>query len=214
MEPTLAVHAAVGGMMALVPPPPPTCLVGTLTLTLEGLLLAGFGDSSDALGVEVGFSGTELTVDMITYNADCVPLSYRLKIDGPVAFTASRAGPALVAGEDATVAGLGREVITSFTAEFSNLFLAQSHASGAVTSLISGQMSSDCFGANVMIATVDPIVVGAGDICPNAGQLSLTSFAGPATVTYQGSQVTVVEGGSEKIFPSCFAVMLVSCIPQ
>jgi hypothetical protein len=66
----------------------------------------------------------------------------------------------------------------------------------------------------VQIATIDPIVVGADDVCPNAGQLSLTSFAGPATVSYQGSQVTVVEGGSQKIFPSCFAVMLVTCIPQ
>jgi hypothetical protein len=214
MEPTLAVRAEVSGAMAIGQPPLPTCRVGTLMLTLEGIVLTQFGDGSEALGIQMGFSGTELTVDMITYNADCVPLSYRLRVNGLVSFTATRAGPALTAGGDGSVGGIGMEVITSFTADFTNLFLAQSHASGSVTSQISGQISSDCFGAEVMIATVNPIVVGAGDICPNAGQLSLTSFAGPATVTYQGSQVNVVEGGSEKIFPSCFADMLVTCIPQ
>jgi hypothetical protein len=214
MEPTLTMNAIVSGTMAIGQPPPPTCRVDTLTLTLDGIALTQFGNSSELLGIQVQYSDTEVTVDMITYNDDCVPLSYRLRVNGSVSFTASRAGPALVAGGDAIVNGIPSEVITSFTAQFTDLFLAQSHASGSVTSQISGQMSSECFGTEVMIATVMPTIVGAGDICPNAGQLSLTSPAGPATITYQGSQVNVVEGGSEKIFPTCFAEMLVSCIPQ
>ena len=192
--------------MSIGQPPPPSCLVGTLTLTLNGFVVAALGDDSSGVEIQMDFFEAGVTVDMITYNADCVPLSYRLKFNGLVSFTAVREGPALVAGG-------GEEIITSFSAEFTNLFLTQSIASGSVTTQISGQMSSDCFG-DVQVATLDPVVVGAADLCPNAGQLSLTSTPGPATVTYNGSQVNVVQGGSEKVFPTCLAPELTTCIPQ
>ena len=155
----------------------------------------------------MSFFDTGVTMDMITYNGECVPLSYRLKFNGSAAFSVTEPAPALVATN-------GGEFIPSFSTEFTNLFLTQHIASGSVTSEISGKMSSDCFGGVVELATLDSVVVGAGDLCPNAGRLILTSSAGPATVTYDGSQVNVVQGGSEKVFPTCLAPALVTCIPQ
>jgi hypothetical protein len=206
MEPTLTVSAGMSGVMSIGAPPPPKCLVGTMTLTLEGTITALLGNSTGSPSLDMSFFDSGVTVDMITYNDDCVPLSYRLKVNGGVSFSVTEPAPALVAS-------VGGEIIPFFTT-FTNLFLTQDVASGSVTTKISGQMSSDCFGGIVQLATLDSLVVDAGDLCPNAGQLSLTSSAGPATLTYDGSQVTVVQGGDQTVFPTCLAPELVTCIPQ
>ena len=98
--------------------------------------------------------------------------------------------------------------------DFTDLFLTQTMASGSVTTNISGQMTSTCFGTSVQFATLGSLIVGAGDLCPNAGKLSLTFPGGTSTVTYDGKQVNVVQGGNETVFPSCLAEELVSCVPQ
>jgi len=209
MDPTLTVTAGLSGTVSVGLPPPPSCLIGSLNLTLAGMITSKLGDTSGGTSIDVSFFDTSVTIDMITYNADCVPLSYRLKFNGSVSFSVTPPGPALVATN-------GVVDVPGFTVEFTNFFLTQHIASGSVTTEMSGQMSSNCFGGLVGVTTtaMQSLVVASGDLCPNAGQLNLTSSAGPATVTYAGSQVTVDQGGSQTVFPSCLSADLVTCVPQ
>ena len=39
---------------------------------------------------------------------------------------------------------------------------------------VSGNISSDCFGGQLGLQTLGPVAVAAGELCPNAGQISVT----------------------------------------
>jgi hypothetical protein len=209
MDFTVRSSAVLSGLIAIGMPPPASCLVGTLNLTALGGIDSLLGEFSSGFTVSVTFLDTNVAMDMITYNADCVPLSYRFKFNGSVGFSLTEPAPALV-----SPAGINEEIITNFEVDFTDFFVTQSIATGSITTAMSGEMNSDCFGPAVQVATIEPLVIGTDDVCPNAGKLSLTTFEGPATITYAGSQVTVVQGGSQKVFPSCLADELTTCIPQ
>jgi hypothetical protein len=203
MQQTLGVSALLSGTVGILSASQ-SCLIGSLNLTLEGNLTSQLADGSS---IDLSFFDTGVVIDMITYNADCVPLSYRLKFNGLASFSVTPPAPAVAVTN-------GEVSIPGFNVQFTNFFLTQHIASGSVTTEMSGQMSSDCFGGLVGVTTMQSVVVASGDVCPNAGQLNLTSAAGPATVTYQDSQVTVAQGGSETVFPSCLSPELVTCVPQ
>src|SRR5262249_55011592 len=138
--------------------------------------------------------------------ADCVPVAYRLKLNGEAAFNLMLA-PAL-----ATTNGV---FIPGVAVDFTNLVLTQ-HAMGSpVTTELSGTINSDCWGGAVNVETVDPLAIPIGAFCPNTGKLNLTStFAPAATVTYDDGQVAVAQGGMLQTFPSCLSEELLTCIPQ
>jgi len=180
-----------------------SCLVGSLNVTLQGGLTADLGGGAS---LEVTFFGTTAVMDMITYNADCVPVKDRLKLNGEAAFNLMLA-PALV-----TTNGI---FIPSLAVEFTNLLLTEDAMGAPVTTTLSGTINSDCWGGAVDVETTDPLTIPIGSFCPNTGQLNLTSlFASAATVTYDDGKVTVAQGGTMQTFPSCLSEELLTCIPQ
>ncbi len=165
------------------------CLVSALDLTLNGTLTSAL---PDGLGVQVDFTATSATIDRIDFGPECVPFSYRLTVSGPTTFSPLPDGAA-------------------FSVLFSNLALEQEATSNPVMVEMRGTMSSGCFGGAIGLQTVSPIAVVAGELCPSAGLLDVSSAGAMAAVTYQNGQVTVDQGGTQHVFPTCLAAELLAC---
>jgi hypothetical protein len=166
------------------------CLISGVELTLSGTLSVELPDGS---GVLVNPAGASATVDQIVFGPDCIPLSYRLRLSGAVAFSP------LLGGAD-------------FVVQFTEFQLDQAGMTGSTETELSGTMGSTCFGGGVALATVNPLTVVAGELCPLSGQLTMSGAGSSmATATYQNGEVTVDQDGSPAMFSSCQAAQLLSC---
>jgi len=204
-EPVLDVTAELNGNFSLTTTVPvPACLITSLTLSLNGPLASTQPDGS---GVRVGFEGAQVVIDQIMFNADCVPLQYRLTFNGNATFTPlPPTAPLLVA-----LNGLPSE--NQFAVIFSNFVLKQNATTDPLTVEMSGGLTSDCFGGLVGIQTFAPVAVAAGQICPTAGQLNVTGTGMTmATVVYQDGMVQVTPSGGQAMgYSSCLAPELLMC---
>jgi hypothetical protein len=178
-----------------------SCFVGSVTLHLTGSLVSLL---SDGTGVSVDFANTQMVMDQITFNDDCVPTFYRLTFDGPA--TIELLGPA-------TAVTNGGVVQQSFNVTFMTFRITQDARTNPVSVQLSGSMTSDCFGpAPVGLQTLVPVAVAAGELCPSAGTLDVTASDGTAMVTYgQGGSVVVMQSGAQQSFDSCLAPALLTC---
>jgi len=200
MQQTLHVTADVSGTVGITGVDA-SCVVGSLNLSLNGSLTS---QPEGGPGIVVNFNGTTMSMDQIVYNDDCVPLEYRLTFNGPATFSSLLVGPALVVTNGVTI-GEG------FSVQFANFILQQNANTNPVTVEMSGTMTSDCFGGAVGLQTFLPVAVAAGQLCPNAGGINVTSSGPMATVTYQNGMVTVEQNGMQNIFQSCLAPELLEC---
>ena len=178
------------------------CLVGTLNLTLDGVLESTLTDGS---GVQVFFNGTQVKFDQITFNSDCVPLAYRLTFNGNATFSPMVVPPGSAGG------GI---VEGQFPVTFTNFQLKQDATTNPVKVEMSGSMASDCFGGSVGLSTFAPVAVAAGQICPDSGTVDVTSSHGDAQVTYMDGGVTVTQGDMSTPYLSCLDPDLLMCLPQ
>ena len=82
-----------------------------------------------------------------------------------------------------------------------------------ITVEMDGTMTSDCFGGQLILDTLTPVAVAAGQLCPNSGEIAVNGGAnGTATITYEDGGVTVTpEGGQAESYPSCLAPELLMC---
>jgi hypothetical protein len=203
MQQKMAISALLSGTFA-VTGASDSCLIGSLSLTLMGELAVQLADGSS---VDVHFVDTSLVIDMITYNQSCVPLAYRLKFNGTAGFTLN---PAL--GSVATTNGL--PPVDAFQVEFDDLFLSQNATNDPVMVQISGGITSGCFGGAVSLGLLETLAIGAGEICPAAGEISAMSGTTTASITYENGGVAIAQGASEKGLGSCLAPDLLMCVPQ
>jgi hypothetical protein len=182
-----------------------SCLVASLLLSVNGTLSSTVMDGS---GVEVEFFDTDVTMTNITYSADCVPLVYTLTFNGDAAFTPIAAMP------PALTNGLPAE--PSFDVSFVNFVMKQNATTTPVTVEMDGTIISGCLGGQFVMDTLAPMAIAAGQLCPNAGQVTVTgSGNSQATVTYQNDMsVTVTPmGGQPTNYPSCLVEELQMCVP-
>jgi hypothetical protein len=205
------VTADMDGTVGLGLPVDPNCIAGSFSLVLNGTLTTTL-----AHGQEVGvtFLGTSALMSGyandtgITYNADCVPIAYRITFNGNATFAPSQGLPALVAPG-------GVPSSETFNVTFTNFVLKQDASSLPVAVEMSGGLTSDCYGGLVSLQTFAPIAVGAGDLCPDTGQLNVTGSGKMATVAYDDGTVQVTPAGGQPVdYPSCFAPELLECQPQ
>ena len=202
--PLYAVTADLTGTAGLGLPLDVNCIVGTLNLTLNGLVTLSLANGQS---VSVSFFDTMVAMSAITYNADCVPLAYTLTFNGDASFTPMLGAP---------LAALGGVIAEdAFAVTFSDFVLEQDATDLPVTVQMTGGITSDCYGGLVSLETFTPIALGAG-LCPNAGQLDVTgSGMSMATVVYDDGKVLVTPaGGQQTTFLSCFAPELLMCQPQ
>lgn len=203
-EPVLDVAADLTGTFSLTPALS-SCLVGSLTLTLNGTLTSVLGDGG---GVSVQFQNTSVVIDQITFNADCVPINYRLTFNGPATFTPMQAGlfeawSPLIAGGAPT---------DSFEVTFATFRVVQNATANPVIVTMSGDMTSDCFGGTIGLSTFTPLAVAAGELCPASGVLDVTGGGTTARVTYEDGAVTVDPAtGPPEVYPTCLDPALLVC---
>jgi hypothetical protein len=203
LDTTLDATANLTGNVSIITPDP-NCLVGKLNLSLNGSLVSKLGDFFNGEGVEVDFADTTMTMDQITYNDDCVPIEYRLTFNGQATVIYIPPLPALVALN-------GLVVNPGVSVQFSNFILKQNANTDPVTVEMSGTMNSDCFGGAVGLQTFVPVAVAAGQLCPDAGGITVTSAGATAMVTYDDGAVTVEQNGMQQTFPICVADELLEC---
>jgi hypothetical protein len=200
------------GTVGLGGPIDPNCIAGSLSLVLNGSVTTTLANGQS---VAVTFFGTSAVMagiannTGITYNADCVPIAYRITLNGNASFAPSQGLPALVAPG-------GVPSSETFNVTFTNFVLKQDATSLPVEVEMSGGLTSDCYGGLVSLQTFAPIAIGAGDLCPDTGQLNVTgSGMSMATVVYDDGTVQVTPSGGQPVdYPSCFAPALLMCQPQ
>ena len=204
MEQTLAVSADLTGSVSI-QDDDPACLIGKLTVTLNGSITSQL---TDGTSLRVEFDGTSMVMDMIDYNADCVPLSYRLEFDGDAQFNIQLAPPGAATN--------GGGINDFFEVVFSDFFLTQDGDPLPATVTMSGSMESECFGGavgvNESLPLPPPLIVLPGQVCPDSGQLNVTAGSATATVVYDDGMVTVTQGGVMQNYGSCLAPDLIMCI--
>ncbi|MFN8643516.1 MAG: hypothetical protein U0802_18335 [Candidatus Binatia bacterium] len=175
-------------------------------MTLSGTLTSALPDGS---GVSVQFQNTGVVIDQITFNADCVPIAYRLTFNGPATFTPMQSGLLEVWAAQAAAAAATSD---SFAVTFSNFRIVQNTAANPITVTMTGNMTSDCFGGTLGLSTFTPIAVAAGQLCPAAGALDVTGGGTTARITYDLGAVTVdPDNGPAQPYPSCLDPALLTC---
>jgi len=144
------------------------------------------------------------------HTPDCVPIAYTLTFNGLTSF-APMIGPAL-----ALVAPGGSFGEDAFNVAFDDFVLEQDTSDAPVSVRMSGLLASDCYGGSVSVQTLAALENVAGDLCPDAGELSVTGSGGAmATVRYDDGQVQVTPAGGEPVvYPFCFDDELLMCQPQ
>jgi hypothetical protein len=182
------------------------CLVGSLNLTVNGTLASMLPDGT---GVEVQFLNTGVVMNAITYNADCVPLIYTLTFNGNAVFQPLE--NALLEASAPLISGAA-PLDQQFSVTFSNFVLKQNATTSPVIVEMDGNLTSSCFGGLLTLDTLTPLAVAAGQLCPNVGEIAVSSNGQMATVSYDNGMVAVTpDGGATEVFDSCLSPELLMC---
>ena len=189
-----------------------SCLVGSLSLTLNGSMSSLLPDGT---AIHVQFENTSVMMTITDYSEACVPLAYSMKFNGPAVFTPMQGALLEVSSPEVSAPLISGEPMVQgeFAVEFINFILSQDASTSPVTVAMDGTLSSDCFGGALILDTLTPVAVAAGQVCPNSGEIFVDGgAAGDATVTYANGGVTVTpEGGDTTVYPSCLSPALLMC---
>jgi hypothetical protein len=167
-----------------------TSLTGTMSSTLP-----------DNSGVTTTFNGTsgEYTIDL--YGVSCVPSDWVLELSGPA--TVEQTPAAMTSGPPTPV--VFDLLLDKFTLTASTL--------GDTTNVIvSGAVTSTCFGGKVSLTTVQAVSLVLGQFCPTGGQLTIDGLGG---ITYDNGMVTVDDLDEQTppmMFDTCLDEGLLMCV--
>ena len=149
-----------------------SCRATGATLALTGTIRSQFADGS---AVAVTFADTAVLVTVMQFNADCVPVRYRMTFNGPATLAVeSAAGLTSGAAGDDPV-----DVV------FDD-FVVEQNASGSPTQTsLSGDVMVPCAAATLGFGTTQTLAQLVGAPCPHAGILRITAGQAVTNVIYQ-----------------------------
>jgi CARDB protein len=166
------------------------CKVSAFDMTLTG--------SAVIQATTLGFDHTSIHLDLDAFSADCVPIDYRMKLNGT-----------------ATVAA--DEIGSAFSGAFTNFLLHDDVSTGNDQIDLMGQVSSTCLGTTVTIpSTPMPISLTPGMPCPTGGTILVSALGTTDKITYTPSGGVEIDlgnnGGSpDQSFSSCLNSNLYVC---
>ncbi len=150
-----------------------SCGATAATLALTGTIRSQFGDGS---AVALTFANTAVLVTIMQFNADCVPVRYRMTFNGPATMSVELAVPALTSGT----------VGDQPTALVFDDFVVDQNASGTPTqTFLSGDVGVACAASTLSFDTVQLLAQAVGQPCPQAGILRITVGATVTNIIYQ-----------------------------
>ncbi len=175
-------------------------LGGSCTLTAATLNISDGKlrvDKSPARYATLELDGTEMVIDNLGFNAQCVPEAYRLTFDGPVSLSSSSGGPFAVAFDG---------------------FVVDVDASGDPTTYeLTGDADSACYGGNTSTTTETPLALPLGAICPTGGILRLSLPSGSARILHIANGSVEIDNGAngsiDATVPDCLDAQLFTCSP-
>ena len=190
--PTLTINATLNGDLAPSINLSNPCLIDGLEGTITGPLSATLPDGT---GTFITFDHTAFSFSNPVYNNDCVPLRYTFTFNGPA-----------ILGE--TLSGVG------FGIAFQDLAITQHAEMTPVTVDYEGGIQSDCVGSLLSLATITPVAVASGELCPRDGHITISD--GTMSSVYYRSDGSVdldtnSDGVIDATYSSCLAAELLAC---
>lgn len=148
-----------------------SCQASAASLMLTGTVRSQFSDGS---AVALTFANTAVVVTVMQFNADCVPIRYRMTFDGPGAVTVEPAA-ALTSG---TAGGVATAVVFDG-------FVVDQDASGTPTqTFLDGDIDVACAGATLSFDTTQLLAQAVGQPCPQQGILRITAGGAITNLIY------------------------------
>ncbi len=194
--PKLLINANVNGSVTTISVNPGvSCFLNGGDVTLSGYISA---QSPGGSASRIDFENTAVNFLISQFNADCVPLAYRLKFNGSDKVSDPTTGD-------------------TFDAVLQDFVTAQDSTTTPPHLDMSGRITSPCFGGAADVVTEIGLVPGADSLCFAAGRLRVTSGGNAYRAIYQsdGSVGVDLDGDSiaDETHASCTAAALRSCLP-
>lgn len=158
---TGTVSPAIGG----------SCGATGATLALTGTIRSQFGDGS---AVAITFANTAVVVTVMQFNADCVPVRYRMAFTGPATVTVEAAGAV-------TSGATGGEATA---VEFDDFRITQDATGSATQTFLAGDVAVGCAGTTLSFDTTQLLGQLVGAPCPHAGILRITAGTAITNIIY------------------------------
>ncbi len=173
-------------LSSLVAPGDPCAVqVGAQERRITGLTANVTGDLSatataSGASVTITFHGTNVKVENIMYDAECVVTSYKLTLNG-----------------EADVSQTGGTGSSSFMVSFANFMMIAEVMDAFTEVQLNGAASSLCFGGTANLNTITALQIVTGQLCPDAGEINVLNTG---TITFANGMVTI---NGTMVFPSC-----------
>jgi hypothetical protein len=191
---TRRISAVLQGTVS--PSPGGSCYLTSATLTITSGTLAVSTPGGDQLSLVL--SGATVAIRVDQFSSGCVPVEYRLTLDGP--------------GELRTAGG------TAVDVEFDQLVM-DVEATGApiYIAIVSGAVEASCFGGRVTLKSNPTLQLLSAQFCPTAGGVDLTMPMGTARFVYRADGGIDVDangdGAIDQTLQTCVTTALLQCVP-
>jgi hypothetical protein len=173
-----------------------SCIYDTVDLKPSGGTISVATTGPPATSTQLTFnSGSDVSINVSQYGAQCVPQIYNLELNGVVTLVTDT---------------------HSFQATYTtyNLFDDTTATPGQDTVDISGTVDSPCFGGAVDLSTFNSLSLNGG-ACPKAGAVEVTANGNTDLVSYTGSGGVTIDLGEDgtvdQTFPTCLDPALFVC---
>jgi hypothetical protein len=180
---TLQATFNANGSLKATPDLASACRIAALDLTLSGTVVTTVGTITSTMT----FDSTRLVLTIDAFSADCVPVAYRLGVDGPLSIQ----GPPLAGGFQGVLSGFVLQVKQEGVGE---------------RMALSGNVTASCFDGSVGLTTPVDLNFAASAPCPDAGVILLTGSGAAAKLTFDANGVSIDTGNNgsvDETLPSC-----------
>lgn len=192
--PTLLAEAQLTLTVSGIPSLGGSCAVTAVTFIATGTISTTAGGASATMT----FSGTTVTINMITFSPSCVPTQYRLTFNGNASLLSSASG-------------------SPISVTFNALIFDVNDSADPATFSISGGFTSPCFGGAATVSTQQPLTVLDDEVCPRAGSITATVGGNDTHVFYQPDQSVQIDTNGDNVpdpptYPNCLDPRLYECL--
>lgn len=185
---TLTADFNLTGSASVTPDLASACRISAFALVLSG------SASVQAAGrdISLGFHNTQMNVEIQQFSTACVPVQYRITINGMLDLTDQSSGQML-------------------SGNFTNFVVTDDTTGGNDVVTLTGKLNSTCLGTEVTYTTSTALVFPVAAACPNAGVLLVADSVATDRLTYSATGGVDIDlgnngGAADESYASCLAL--------